>query len=271
MPLVVALGSILSPICFEIQRMTALFDKRISILLFTFCWVFCVCTNTQAQSYGLQFSSHETLAENRTSLNLTSEGTICYKQNLEFSFDFSLLPNYSIYFGYVFRLINDQNQNIDLIYNQKERTFQVIFGESFTNLNFTIDDSLLMSDWIKMKFVIDANKGLTLSYLNKQLHSKPLGLKSTCFKLIFGVINEHDFVSRDTPPMKVRNISIKPDGKEQYFWALNETSGNEAMDRLQQKKGKVINANWLQPKHYQWELVESLKIKGSPSIAFNET
>ncbi len=138
--------------------MTALFYRRISILLFTF-FLFFLPAHIYAQSYGLQFSSHETLAENRTSLDLTSDGRICCKKNLEFSFDLSFLPNYSIYFGYVFRLINDKNQNIDLIYNQKEKIFQVIAGESFTGINFQIDDKILMSEWVRFKIFVDPVKG----------------------------------------------------------------------------------------------------------------
>src|SRR5689334_703073 len=82
-----------------------------------------IFTNVLAQSYGLIVSSHETVAENRTSLDLTNSGVICFNDRLDFSFDFGFVPNQSIYFGYVFRLVNDRNENIDFIYNQKENKF----------------------------------------------------------------------------------------------------------------------------------------------------
>src|SRR5882724_2845898 len=82
---------------------------------------------TSAQSYGLIFSSHEVVPEKRTSLDLTNNVPICFSDKLELSFDLSFVPNYTVYFGYVFRLVNNKGQNIDLIYDQKKADFKIVF------------------------------------------------------------------------------------------------------------------------------------------------
>ena len=248
--------------------MTATKYKRVFILFLAAC-SFVFFNTTLAQSYGLIVSSHEAVAENRTSLELTNSGPICFDKALDFSFDFSFVPNYTTYFGYIFRLINDKNQNIDLIYNQKQGSFQIIYGETFTGINFQIDNDILQNEWIKLKFTIDAAKNITCYYGNKKLQSKQLDLQSNCFKLIFGVVNEQDFVSRDTPPMKLKNIAIKIDGTLKNFWPLNESSGSIAIDTIQHKTAKVVNPVWISPKHSNWELIKSFSVKGSPSVAFD--
>ena len=248
--------------------MAAIKYKRVFILFLAVC-PFVFFNNTLAQSYGLIVSSHEVVAENRTSLELTDGGPICYTKTLDFSFDFSFVPNYTTYFGYIFRLINDKNQNIDLIYNQKQASFQIIYGETFTGIDFQINNNVLQNDWIQLKFTIDAAKNITCYYGNKKLQSKQLDLKSNCFKLIFGVVNEHDFVSRDTPPMKLKNVAVKIDGTLNNFWPLNESSGSIATDTIKQKIAKVVNPIWIGPKHSNWDLIKSFSVKGSPSVAFD--
>src|ERR1700730_7579179 len=149
---------------------------------------------TSAQSYGLIFSSHEVVPEKRTSLDLTGSNPICFKDSLDLSFELGFMPNYSVYFGYIFRLVNTESQNIDLIYDQKKSRFRLVFGEIFTDIDFEITDTVLTSEWSKIRFSIGANKGITCYCNNKVLKSKKIILKSLCWKFLFGACNEHNFI-----------------------------------------------------------------------------
>lgn len=224
---------------------------------------------TSAQSYGLIFSSHEVVPEKRTSLDLTGNNPVCFSNKLDLSFELSFVPNYSIYFGYVFRLINTKGQNIDLIYDQKRGNFRVVFGETFTDISFEINNTVLTGEWSKIRFTIDADKGITCYCNNKTWKSKGLNLKSNCFKLLFGAINEHNFISRDVPPMKIKNISIDADGKRQHYWPLNESAGDHAEDNINHLQAKITNPLWIKPQHANWIDLAGLTIKGRPSLAFN--
>lgn len=91
-----------------------------------------------AQFYGLSFYSHEVVPEKRTSLDLTTTSPLCLDKETEISFDLNFIPYQDIYFGYVFRLIFTNGQNIDLVYNQRTGKFDFLIGEGFSQ-TFTID------------------------------------------------------------------------------------------------------------------------------------
>ena len=73
----------------------------------------------EAQSYGLQFKGIEESLDNRTGLNLTSEASFTFSKNFEISFDYNtrrLEENSNVgLFGYIFRIINQEGVNVDLL------------------------------------------------------------------------------------------------------------------------------------------------------------
>src|SRR5580692_1965363 len=79
-----------------------------------------------AQSHGLTFNSHEVVLEKRTSLDLSSGDSLCLAKKFELGFDINFIPGHQIYFGYVVRIISNDNQNIDLIFNQRSASFNII-------------------------------------------------------------------------------------------------------------------------------------------------
>lgn len=236
---------------------------------------------TTSQAYGLQFSSHETVPEKRTSLVLTGKEPICFSKQLDLAFDLNFLDDHITYFGYIFRLINDKGQNIDLLYDQKSANFRVVAGENFTDISFQLNDEQLKRDWNRVEFSIDASGKLSCRLAGsrqgsaaQEWHSNGIPLKSNCFTLVFGSCNEHNFVSRDLPPMRLRNITLKEDGELRNAWPLSESSGPVATDSLGGRNGTVENAVWIKPKHEVWENAATLITPGRPSFAFdpvNET
>jgi DNA-binding SARP family transcriptional activator len=243
--------------------------KYILSLLLIFLLLKIGSTALHAQSYGLIFASHEMVPEQRTSLNLTPAERLCFKDNIKLSFEFSFLPGYNIYFGYIFRLINEKDQNIDLIYDQKNGSFHIITEEAFTDINFKVDPLLLTSQWLKLEMSIDAQNKITCRLKDQTWQSKSIALKSKCFKLCFGASNEHNFVSRDLPPMKLKNINISTDDTKQRYWALDESKGTVAEDAVSNTKASVLNPIWVKPRHSSWQLSRSIVMKGRPSFAFN--
>src|SRR5258707_10391696 len=98
--------------------------------------VLLVHLNCFAQTYGLTFSSHEAVLEKRTSLDLSPDDSLCFSKNFDLSVDINFLPYRQTYFGYVIRIINGNDQNIDLIYDQKTSLFKIIIGEKFSGISF---------------------------------------------------------------------------------------------------------------------------------------
>ncbi|WP_142686701.1 galactose oxidase [Chitinophaga polysaccharea] len=239
-------------------------------ILLLFLSVHLVTNAGYAQSYGLRFSSHEVVQERRTTLNLTSSGPLCFKKSGEISFDFNLLPYKETYFGYVLRIIAANNENIDLVYNQRERSFNFLIGESFSRA-FAIDSIALFGGWthIAIQFDPEHNEA-SISVNNKFVAKGPAKLGSpACTRVFFGTNTYEGFQTVDIPPMNLRNIVVKEGGHTRYNWPLSENEGNTATDLQEGKTAVIRNANWIGPRHRNWSLLRSWEISGTPSVAFD--
>lgn len=223
-----------------------------------------------AQSYGLRFSSHEVVQERRTSLHLTSADPICFKKDAEISFDLNFLPYKETYFGYVLRIIAANNQNVDLVYNQKERTFNFLIGESFSRA-FAVDSLALFGQWIHFSIRFDLASNEAAIAVNGRFIAKGPAKLGTplCMRVFFGTNTFEGFQTVDIPPMNLRNVVVKEGGSIKYNWPLSENTGNTATDLIDGKTATINNANWIGPKHRNWNLVQQWEIAGNPSVAFD--
>ncbi len=229
----------------------------------------CPCY-TCAQSYGLHFSSHETVQEKRTALNLTPTDNICLNARAAISFDLVFTQGMDIYFGYVFRLITTDKQNIDLIFNQRTSTFNIIIGETSAG-SFVVDSPRLYQHWshIDMQFDVPAGS------INVLVNHHQAGKVNThfkgalCGKLVFGASNLEEFQTADIPPMSLKDLRITSDGQTQYYWPLSEVAGTECYDSVHHKPARVLNPTWIRPQYQNWEEAWSFEVKGVPAVAFD--
>jgi two-component SAPR family response regulator len=226
-----------------------------------------------AESYGLSFYSHEVVQDKRTSLQLNTGSTLQSKNNFSVTFDLSFIAHQEIYFGYVFRLINDNNQNIDLIYDNQTNTqhFKLIIGEHLTKIEFNLPDKLLFEQWTNFKIVADfKNDKVSLIagghvYTESNAHLKP----GSNYKLLFGANAYKQYQSTDLPPMKLRDVKLLQQDKLVDYWPLNEYSGNVANETVNQNNGVVTNPLWLRSRHRNWQLEKELTVPGIVSSAFD--
>jgi len=225
-----------------------------------------------AQSYGLGFYSHEVVQDKRTNLELNLN-KVAEKNNLELSFELSFLPNQSIYFGYIFRLIGDDKQNIDLIYDNQANTrhFKIIVGERLSKISFNINDTALFEQWNKLRLLIDyKNDKLTVFLGNESFSESGLHLKKNkSYKLLFGANAYRRYQTTDLPPMKLREVSILQEGTLLANWPLNEYDGNIANETVNQNNGTVTNPLWIKAHHRNWQLEKEFTIPGDVSLAFD--
>jgi len=237
------------------------------------CFVILVAFFTYAghsQSYGLQFASHEVVQEKRTGLNLSPVEPLCLTEDAELSFDLQFAPRMETYFGYVFRIITTDHQNIDLIYNQKLGSFNFIIGETVAG-TFRIDSPRLYSQWnqVAMHFATK-EKGLEF-YVNSKLvgKSKAPFKGDPCFRLVFGSSSADEFQTADIPPMSIRNIRLAENKRLRYYWPLSEASGDDCRDSVAKKPAHATNPIWIRSRHQDWQLVSACQINGIPSVAFD--
>lgn len=243
-------------------------------LLYIFLLLLCCLTSQRlcAQSYGLGFLSHETVQDKRTGLDLSPVGPLCFKDNFELSFDFAFLPNHENYFGYIVRLINNDKQNIDLLYDRRleDKHFKLIIGERFSNISFNIDEKKLLSGWTRFRIKFDMQSQLLTLNVGGAVYKQHLQLsKNNCFKVLFGSNDYLDFKTNDVPPMKLRNIEIAEGQKLTYKWQLNEVDGNQIRDEVNGSTASVVNPLWIKKLHCNWQPLQTLTVDGAASVAFN--
>jgi hypothetical protein len=241
------------------------------LCFFTVVILLATSATLRAQSYGLRFVGHEATQDNRTSLNLTPQEPLCFKENVELTFDLTLVPNYKTYFGYVFRIIQDETQNIDLLYDQGKKCFKIIIGEHFSRSVIHIDSTQLFSQWNRFKVQLDLKRGALSVYANNQLVIKDkVSFKgSGCFKIFFGGNEFREFKSKDIPPMNIKDIALSENGRRSYYWPLKEDNKLTTKDEVEGRVASVVNPVWIKSLHNKWELAESIAVKGNASVAFD--
>ncbi|HEY2648626.1 MAG TPA: kelch repeat-containing protein [Puia sp.] len=222
------------------------------------------------QSYGLTFNSHENVLEKRTSLDISPDDSICFTKSFDLGFDINYLPNHKTYFGYILRIISNEDHNIDLIYHQKSHTFRVINGETFSNVSFQIDSPRLYREWnrIVLKFNLE-NQTIVFEVNGKLVGTCNTPLNFRCFKFLWGANDYLKYKTRDIPPMQIKDIKISENGLLKYFWPLNEVSGETEYDGVHKQLARVKNPAWLKPKYQKWELLSSFTFNGYGAVAFD--
>ncbi|MBN9381134.1 MAG: hypothetical protein J0H74_10225 [Chitinophagaceae bacterium] len=243
------------------MKITARLISLVSYALFIF-------PNLQAQSYGLLFQSREVVAEKRTAFDLTPDDSLCYARHLSLSFDISFNPVYPTYFGYIFRIINDKSQNVDLLYDQKNNQFRIIFLDSYTSVSLPVTVSELVNRWHRLRLDID-EQGITFYHDGRQAGKASLKLGGNCLRICFGANSYAGFKSIDVPAILLKDVGLKVDDNKEYFWSLDESTGTNIADSLSSRKAVALNPAWIKPRHSNWELVSSMLIKGYPSTAFD--
>lgn len=240
---------------------------KVSITAFSLLFVFIGIVRGQ-DNYGLIYNSFNVAQENRTSVQLGTEHPICLSSDAELSFELRFQPDMTTYFGYIFRMVNDNGQNIDLIYNQKDDIFNIVTGAGFTDINFQLPQQSLYDQWCTLRFHFTADT--LICYINGQrMQQTAITLKDRCFRIVFGASRLRGFSTTDVPPMQMRNIKIRSNGKLNYFWPLDNVEGAEIIDSIHGEKASVINAKWAGLLHRTWQKGPEITVKGNASYCFD--
>ena len=226
-----------------------------------------------AQEYGLKFYSHNVSLEERTELNLTPESFLKFQDEFEVSFDLKLdINNPNDIFGYIFRIINQDNINVDLISTPTPADqLNIIIGKSNTVIPVeTI--STIGNSWIniRIKFFLSDDRLVFYTPDSFYVHEN-IGFNAKDeFKIIFGANDYNQFKTTDVPSISVKDIKIFEKGTLSYHWPLDLRKGNVAYDRLKNKPAFIKNPKWLMLIHQTWQPVFSEELKGYVLIATNE-
>ena len=209
------------------------------------------------ESYGLGFIGQREPISLRTGLDLSYKEDFVFNSDFLLGFDLAFLPEKDDYFGYVLRIIADGN-NIDLLYRPRGGTgeFYIVYGEGKTEILVESEPENLFDRWNRIEFEFKPKSDNLIFHFNEQTISiDRIGVKAARkFKFLFGANTYDKFATTDLPPMNIRNIQIKENNKEKYFWPLNDTEGNTVHDIISHKEAFITNPLWLRPLHTEWSL-----------------
>jgi DNA-binding SARP family transcriptional activator len=226
-----------------------------------------------AQSYGLGFDSYEVVQDKRTGLDLSPGSTFSFDKDFELSFELSFLPDKKTYFGYIVRLIDNDRQNIDLIYDNSTTSqhFKLVIGDKFSPVSFDFSNPDLFKKWNKITLRFNKQKRSVRVDYGNQSFSQTVKLSDHGgFKVLFGANQYKEFKSTDVPPMKIRNVYVKEDQTLKFRWDLNESDGTKAAEEIQRKDALATNPVWIRKLHYQWQLAQTLTLQDFVRIGFDE-
>ncbi len=225
-----------------------------------------------SQSYGLGFAGHEVVQDKRTALDLSPERPLCFDRSFELSFDLSFMPGYADHFGYIFRLIDQEKRNIDLIYDMRfdeNKHFKLIVGDKISDIAFDIDTNKLYKNWHTLKLKFDVDRQELIMFADGKYYKQKVSFKNNCYKIFLGANNYKDFSVKDVPPMNIKDVRITENDKVSYYWPLDEKGGTKVTEKIKGKDGLVINPIWIKKMHHDWELVKTFSVKGLASVALN--
>jgi DNA-binding SARP family transcriptional activator len=247
--------------------------KRYLWLYILFSFLCSNSTSVLGQTYGLKFQGQNVTLDHRTELNLTPDGFLKFQDEFEISFDYKIeriIPNAT--FGYVFRIINSENYNVDLLSAPSPvLRLNVVAGKNNSYIPVVFPENLV-GKWIKLRIKFLLRDDKLIFYTPDSFYvSEGIGFnKKDEFKIIFGANDFNQFKTTDVPSMSIKNLQISENGVLKYAWHLDETEGFITIDRINRQEAHVKNPVWLKLTHQVWQTEFEKEADGPVMVAFDE-
>lgn len=247
----------------------------LSILISIHISAFAVAdTHTTDRSYGVFFHAQSQIKELRTGLHLTSKKKINITQELQIGFDL-LLRNEAENFGYVFRLIHENNDfNIDLVANPDlNHTFSLVSGNT-TLVKVRRDDlKESVSCWTKIRLSLDRSTGTVLLIVGTRTFRAPqIEIPRGRYDLFFGRNDHPQYFTYEVAPFSLKDVEIwGRKGRKQYHWKLARHEGAYTFDELSNCPAEATNPSWILDDYVKWKKRQTIVVDGiCPQTAFDK-
>ncbi len=176
-------------------------------------------------------------------------------------------------FGYIFRIIGNDNVSFDLISNHKGNDKVLSFVEGnkvslpFKNINEADDKK-----WNKVVFKLDLKLQEITIFFNENIELKTpcLSKDLSNFRFQFGVCNHEKFMSHDVPPISIKDIRLLDNQKKLIAcWPLEKHHIDEVYDSVSNLVAIAYNPVWEIDKHTRWIQEKHFETSLYTQVAFN--
>lgn len=241
-----------------------------NILFFIF---FINSPKLSGQTYGLKLQGQDVTLDKRTELNLTPYDFLKFEDEFEISFDYKIdAGTRNSLFGYVIRIINKENKNIDLLSTPTPYPqLDLVIGAS-NSIIPTINPESTINKWINLRIKFFLTEDRLVFYTPDSFYvQEEIGFnRSDEFKIIFGANDYNQFKTTDVPSINLKNIKLSEKGILRYHWPLDEMEGNNATDKLKKHVAVVKNPVWLRLRHQSWQINYENETEGHLMVTFDK-
>ncbi|WP_158286605.1 kelch repeat-containing protein [Chitinophaga sp. S165] len=223
------------------------------------------------EKYGVEFASKGIDPEYRTGVNFFPEKPLTVTHNFSLAFDLSLMPDAGSYFGYVFRLTDEKGQHIDLVFNMRTSSFDLIGGNAYSGISIKTTPRTFFHNWHNIRLDInDKQRTFILSMNGKQISKASITFPAGHeWRLSFGANRYDEAKILDLPPMRLRDVKIYIDDELTHHWPLDEDSGAIARDLIDGATATIENPIWLAYTCRNWQQSADFVTLGNASVAFD--
>ncbi len=247
------------------------FRKLFNFILFIGIQCITSFVSVNAQNYGLKFYGHDVTLDRRTELDLTPKRLLDFKEEFEISFEYKPDYKHGDPFGYIFRIVNKNDVNIDLLSTPTPNNqLNIVIGNTNSILHGP-DISDYNEKWlnIRVKFNLLEDKIIWYTPDSFYVHNNIGFNKQEEVKIIFGANNYKQFKTTDVPSMSIKNIKLYEKGKLKYHWALSLREGTIVKDKIRNAEATVNNPSWLMLNHQTWQTELEEEFDGDVQIAYD--
>jgi two-component SAPR family response regulator len=208
---------------------------------------------------GLYFSSHEVKQEFRTSLNLTPNEPLKFKNKITIEFQANFRPGDG-YYGNILQLVCNKDFNLNLVANldnQNETFWIAIKDELIFKYKWSDIPKGDFNKWIKFQLTLDTQSSEISLSINGHKTTKKNNVVGDIdyFDFVFGKNVYKSFTTTDVCPMSIKGIKIfNQDDNLIRYWSLGKhTKVNKVYDEIQEDLAIVENPKWLIDQHVFWD------------------
>lgn len=225
----------------------------------------------QLPEYGLHIQSYPLQNSEFTSMAL-EDGKPIETKGDKITLSFNLWVRPDNVFGTVFRIITENNKNVDLMYSvsENDRRFPILVtGDAV----YPIQKEVRREAWTSASLTLDVKEGnITVLYDSTEINVNYPDLKgSQKLRFAFGYCPYEGFSLADVASVNIRDISIKRGLKEIRLWKMARHNKNICYDEISHSPASGKNTRWIIDQYITWKKIHSQQFKSSPSVAFDPT
>ncbi|MDR3218219.1 MAG: hypothetical protein LBU22_04435 [Dysgonamonadaceae bacterium] len=227
--------------------------------------------SAQEIQYGLKFNSNNYEPEARTSLNLSPDGYLSFPKGFSMTFDAKFHFKDVHIYGYIFRIMNDKENTIDLVIGDANLVFSMPSGGIASN-NTLADVNIIPNQWVPICINADIEKEelkiIVGKYVKKWHTPEVRGFNN--IEIVFGKINDQRKQVIDVPDMTIKNLEIADlSGKPKYSWKLSMHTLDGVYDDLKHHFAKCENPNWQLDNYGIWKKETTFNTKRTPYLSYD--